>query len=145
MLPARNCAPILAIIACSTPAFAHASNFNVLLYFLYGVCVLVAAVLAVAAYHSARALESGFARALVWGCWSALVLTPLSVQGGNGTLSGTPLLAFTSLIFGSDPVYAVTAIKISLVSAPICTLVLWQIQRLWAAAKEKDKQTEGDA
>lgn len=145
MLPSRSRASILAIIATSTPAFAHASNFNVLLHFLYGVCGLVAAVLALAAHHSARAVESRFARALIWGCWSALVLTPLSVPGGNGTLSGTPLLAFTSLIFGADPVYAVAAVKLSLVSAPVCTLVLWQILRLWAAAGEKDKRTGSDA
>lgn len=145
MRPSRSRALVLAIIGCGTPALARASDFSVLLHFLYGVCTLVALLLALAAYLSARAFRSEIARALIWGCWSALVLTPLSVQGGNGTLSGTPLLAFAFLMLGSDPAYAAAAVRILLVSAPVCTVALWFIQRLWADAGEQDKQTGGDA
>ncbi len=135
----------LAALACSTPGFAQASDFSVLLYLLYGLCVLVALPLTLAAYFSARACQSRFARALIWGGWSALVLTPLSIEGGNGTLTGTPLLVFTSSIFGSDPAYAAPAIKVLLIALPVWTLALWQIQRMWAAAAADDKQPEDGA
>ena len=140
----RNHAAVLAILACGAPGLAHASNFSVLLYFLYGVSALLALLLAIVAYHSARGVQSRLARGVIWGSWAALVLSPLSVQGGNGTLSGTPILAFTSLMFGSDPAYAVAALKILLVSIPVCSVALWQIQRMWAAAADKDKPAGGD-
>lgn len=144
MIATRNRTVWLALLACVTPSLAQASNFSVLLYFLYGVCAVVALLLALLAYHSARAVQSRAARAFIWGLWAALVLTPLSVEGGNGTLAGTPLLAFASIIFGADPVYITTAFKVLLVSAPVCTVIIWWVQRLWTSAAEQDEQAGGD-
>jgi hypothetical protein len=145
MLRARNLSRWLAIMVCCTPALAHASDFSVLLYFLYGICAVVALGLWFVARHSARAVRSPLARAAIWGTWSALVLTPLSVHGGNGTLTGTPMLALASMIFGADPAYIAGALKALVVSVPACTAVIWLGHRFVLADAPQDKGTDGDA
>jgi len=144
MLRARNLSPVFAVIACSTSALAHASDFSVLLYFLYGLCAAIALGLGLIAYHSARAARSQLSRAAIWGSWAALVLTPLSVKGGNGTLSGTPLLALASLIFDADPVYMLGALKVLAVSVPVCTAVVWLAQRFLLTGARQDNGADGD-
>jgi hypothetical protein len=111
----------------------------VLLYALYAICAIAVVALGFAAWLAGRAFPSMPARALAWGLWLALVFTPMSAAGGNGTLAGTPILAFATLLLGGDPAYALAALSTLLVSAPICIGLAWFVLRQWKVAGEEDE------
>lgn len=129
MLSAQRRAGLALIAGLALPTWAHASNFGVLLFVAYGLCAVAGLVLGFIAYHLANSFQSPWARACVWGAWAALMFTPMSTHGGNGTLQGSPILALVFLLFGGDPVYGAAALKALLVSMPLCTAVLWVFLR----------------
>lgn len=123
---------IAAIIAACAPMPAQASDFSVLLYFLYGLCAVAALVSGLLVRLIARTVASPVVRSLLWGAWCGLFLTPTSIAGGNGTLEGPPVLAFASLMLGGDPAYAKSASVIWLLSVPVWSVVIALIRRLSA-------------
>ena len=124
------------------PSQAVASDFSGLMYVAYAVTALVALPIGLTAYFLTKGVRSIATRALVWGLFLALVATPLSTDGGNGTSSGPPLLDILIVGFGADPQYGVAALKALVVSIPvwigIVALLLWARPSPEGASGDRD-------
>ena len=124
------------------PGQVAASDFSGLMNLAYAVTALVALALVLAAYFLTKDVQSIALRSLVWGFLIALVATPLSTDGGNGTSSGPPLLDILTVGFGADPHYGVAALRALLVSVPVCVgfvaLLLWARPRPDDASDDRD-------
>lgn len=115
------------------PNLALASDFSGLLFIAYGITAIVALIIGLIAHFAIKGVKSIAIRAIVWGTFMALVFTPLSIDGGNGTSHGPPLLNMLAVVFGADPAYGIGALKVLAISAPVCTgVVAWL---LWAAPR----------
>lgn len=141
--PSRmTCLVALASGLALAPSQAEASDFSGLMYLAYAITALVALPIGLAAHFLTKDVKSIAIRALVWGFFIALVGTPLSTDGGNGTSSGPPLLDILTVGLGADPQYGVAALRALVVSVPICVGIVALL--LWARPRPDNASDDND-
>ena len=84
-------------------------------------------------------------RGVVWGSCAALVLMPLTIDGGNGTSTGPPLSNFIWVLFDGDPVYARDSIRPLLIGAVVASAVLTVVFHFWPALSRAIEGPADDA
>lgn len=121
----------MAGLAFLVPGIAQASDFSVLMAALWMATAVVGFALVGLAWGLLRRERRIWVRALAWGPVLALVLTPLQLDGGNGSLDGPPLLAFVGAGVGADEAYVAGALRALAIAVPawilgVALLLLWR-------------------
>lgn len=120
-------ATFVALIAGSGSAIA--SDFSPLLYFFYALWAVIGVALGALSYVITKGDKGVAFRACVWGIYIAVVFTPVSTHGGNGTSKSVALLDILVSLLGGDSAYALGALWALLFSIPGCigivALMLW--------------------